>query len=110
MDESRSSNKYSTYIPAPVIRDKFGIRYNPLKDVTELVQKEAERETKALIQTTAPEIEDELFLEGVNTLGMETSEFEGMAEELREISSLFSTKSKEYSTEGGENRLEDKLC
>lgn len=110
LDESRSSTKYSTYIPAPVIRDKFGVRYNSLKDVTELVQKEAEKETEALVQMTAPEIEDELFSEGIDPSGIETGEFEGMAEELREISSLFSTKSKEYSTEGGENRLEDKLC
>lgn len=107
LDEERSSSEYSTYIPMQIVRDRFGVRYNANKDVTELLPVK-EDDTSELPSVSSPKVDEELVAEG---LSASTIDNDDPADLISEIGELFGSKSsKNYSEEGGESRLNEKLC
>lgn len=109
LDEEKSSSEYSTYSPMQVVRDSFGVRYNANKDVNNLLPIKEEKVNTELPAIESPKVDDELVVEGLSTSSVDINEFSDIMSEMAE---LFGSKksTKEYSKEGGENRLNEKLC
>jgi hypothetical protein len=108
LDEEKSSSEYSTYSPMQVVRDKFGVRYNTNKNVTELLPIKTEEVTPELPPVSSPKTDEELVADGLDASTRDIDEFADIMSEMKE---LFGSKSsKNYSEEGGESRLNEKLC
>lgn len=108
IDTTRSSKKYVTYIPMQVVKDKFGVRYNSNKDVTELLPESKEDENPNLSPTSSPKANEELYDDGMGYPSADEFDFGDFMSGLNDA--FGTTNSKDYSAKEGEQRLDEKLC